>query len=89
MSDAAIALGMYVETDPETSRAMMDDLNMLFGDKREQGQERDLRYKVATFLVSIFSYPSNFVEVLLGNDPAALKRMVNDLILLFGGNETL
>ena len=29
--DVAITLGMYVETDPETLRGMMDDLNDLFG----------------------------------------------------------
>jgi integrase len=88
-SDIAITLGMYVETDPETLRAMMDDLNALFGSKREQGQADALRYKVATFLQSAFSYPSNFVEVLLSGDPAAFKRLVNNLALLFGANEAL
>lgn len=88
-SDIAITLGMYVETDPETLRAMMNDLNDLFGGKREQGQAPDLRYNVATFMASAFLYPPNFVEALLGNDSAALKRMMDDLILLFGGNEML
>lgn len=88
-SDIAITLGMYVETDPETLRAMMDDLNTLFGGNREQGQANTLRYKIAAFLASAFSYPPNFAEVLLGGDSAALKRMINDLTLLFGGNETL
>jgi integrase len=87
-SDIAITLGMYVETDPETLRAMMDDLNTLFGGKPETVQPPDLRHNVATFLSNAFSYPPNFAEVLLGNDPAALNRMVNDLISLFGGNET-
>ncbi len=31
-SDIAITLGLYVETDPEVLRGMMDDLNNLFGD---------------------------------------------------------
>ncbi len=88
-SDVAITLGMYVETDPETLRVMMDDLNALFGGKPKTGQAPDMRYSVATFLASTFEYPPNFVEVLLGNDPAAFKRMMNDLNDLFGGNETL
>jgi integrase len=84
-SDIAITLGMYVETDPETLRGMMDDLDTLFGGKPETGPLPDLRQNVATFLSNAFSYPPNFVDVLLGNDPAALKRLVNDLNMLFGG----
>jgi hypothetical protein len=87
-SDVAITLGMYVETDPETLREMMDDLNDLFGGKTETEYLSDLRHNMATFLSNTFSYPPNVVQALLRNDPEALDRMIKDLRNLFGGSET-